>query len=228
MWRKLLSSGVDLLCPGPSNGRNGKLRQQILDLETKKRDCNLQQLLELETRSPLPSAWSGLGTIAYEIVSHFKPQKIVELGSYNGFSTFAMGLALRDLKMDGRIYAVDTWMGDNNMGLYGEEVYQSFLENKHKLGLDGTVCPLRMTFAEASKQITPPIDLLHVDGLHSITAVTSDFKAFRHLLAPGAIVLFHDVYTKFAGMRLFWALISRRYPSYRIPYSHGLGVIQIP
>jgi len=228
MLRKLLSSGFDLLCPGPSDGRNGKLRQQILDLETKKRDCNLQQLFELEARSPVRSAWSGLGTIAYEIVLHFKPKKIVELGSFNGFSTFAMGLALRDLKMDGRIYAVDTWMGDKHTGLYGEEVYQSFLENKHKLGLDSTVRPLKMTFAEASKQITAPVDLLHVDGMHTIRAVISDFNSFRHLLAPGAIVLFHDVYTGFQEMRLFWALISRRYPSYRIPYASGLGVIQIP
>jgi hypothetical protein len=226
--RSLLRSSIDLLCPGPSDGKNGKLRQQILDLEVKKRDRNLQQLFELEAHSPVRSSWIGLGTIAYEVVLHFKPQKIVELGSLNGFSTFAMGLALRDLQRDGRIYAVDTWMGDKHSGLYEEEVYQSFLENRHKLSLDNTVFPLRMTFAEASKQITSPIDLLHVDGLHTFKAVTSDFNAFRHLLAPDAIVLFHDVYTKFRGMRLFWALISRRYPSYRIPYSHGLGVIQIP
>jgi hypothetical protein len=226
--RKLLRSGIDLLCPGPSDGRNGNLRQQILDLEIKKRDHNLQQLFKLESGSAASSSWVGLGTIAYELVSHFKPRKIVELGSFNGFSTFAMGLALRDLKMDGRIYAVDTWMGDEHSGLYGEEVYQSFLENQRKLGLDDTVCPLRMTFAEASHHIAPPIDLLHVDGLHTLKAVYSDFNAFRHLLAPGAIVLFHDVYTMFRGMRLFWALMSRRYPSYRIPYSHGLGVIQVP
>ena len=84
-----------------------------------------------------------------------------------------------------------------------------------------------MTFEEASKQVKTSIDLLHVDGLHTFKAVSYDFKCFRHLLAPGAIVLFHDVYTSFPEMRLFWTLMARRYPSYLIPYSHGLGVLQI-
>jgi predicted O-methyltransferase YrrM len=158
---------------------------------------------------------------------HFKPQTIVELGSFGGFSTCAMGLALRDSGRGGQLYAVDTWLGDGHSGLYGAQVYQSFLETRHSLGLDDTICPLKMTFEEASRQIKPNIDLLHIDGLHTFGAVSKDFKRFRHLLAPEAIVLFHDVYTFFPGMRLYWSLIARRFPSYLIPYSHGLGVIQI-
>jgi hypothetical protein len=64
--------------------------------------------------------------------------------------------------------------------------------------------------------------------LHTFKAVSNDFRCFRPLLNPGAVVLFHDVYTHFREMRIFWALISRRFPSYLIPYSHGLGVIQVP
>jgi Methyltransferase domain len=228
LFRRFFGSSFDWFLPGPSNGRSGKLRRLILDLEIKKRDANVQHLFAVEAHWRGASAWNGLGTIAYEIVTHFRPQKIVELGSHKGFSTFAMGLALRDLKLGGKIYAVDTWKGDEHAGFYEEEVYQNFLADRQKLGLDDTVFPMRMTFAEASKKITPPIDLLHVDGLHTFKAVTSDFKDFRNLLAPGGIVLFHDVYTTFRQMRLFWALISSRYPSYRIPYSHGLGIIQVP
>jgi hypothetical protein len=225
---RLLTLGADFLCPGPSSGRGGALRKQILDLELTKRDYKLQKLFELHERSSRGVAWVGLGTIAYEIVLHFKPKKIVELGSARGFSTFAMGLALRDLSEGGQIYAIDTWKGDDHIGSYGEEVYQGFLESRHMLDLDNTVVPMRMTFEEASKIITPPIDLLHVDGLHTFRAVTRDFNQYRCHLKPTAIVLCHDVYTFFPQMRLFWALISRRYPSYLIPYQHGLGVLQIP
>jgi predicted O-methyltransferase YrrM len=151
----------------------------------------------------------------------------VELGSFSGFSTFAMGLALRDLGAGGKLYAVDTWVGDKHSGLYGEDVYQSFLQNRHDLGLDRTVSPLRMTFEAASRTIAPAVDLLHIDGLHTFKAVYSDFNHFRRHLTPNAIVLFHDVYTFYRQMRLFWTLMSRRYPSYLIPYSHGLGVIQL-
>jgi predicted O-methyltransferase YrrM len=218
---------IGVLCPGPSYGRSGALRQQILNLEQTKRDCKLQRLFELEERSPLRSAWVGLGTIAYEIVTHFKPNRIVELGSFAGFSTCAMGMALRNLGEGGQLYAVDTWRGDDHTGQFGEQVYQSFLEKRRELDLESTICPLRMTFEEASDKIEPKIDLLHVDGLHTFRAVYRDFKSFRRHLAPGAIVLFHDVYTDFPQMRLFWALIARRFPSYLIPYSHGLGVIQV-
>lgn len=118
--------------------------------------------------------WVGLGTIAYEIVLHFKQKRVVELGCARGFSTFSMGLALHDLGEGGQIFAVDTWNGDEHFGYY-----------------------------EASRIISPPIDLLHVDGVHTFRAVTRDFQLFRRHLKPGAIVLFHDVYTVFPQMRCF-------------------------
>jgi predicted O-methyltransferase YrrM len=218
--------GIDLFCPGPSSGRSGSLRQKILDLELTKRDVNLDRLFAIEQSSPVKSAWVGLGTLAYEIVTHFKPKKIVELGSFGGFSTCAMGLALKHLG-EGQIFAVDTWAGDPHTGLYGDEVYEAFLFKRKDLGLTNTICPLRMTFEEASRHITSEIDLLHVDGWHTFRAVNNDFRLFRRHLSPGSLVLFHDVYTGFAQMRFFWAIISRRYPSCLIPYSHGLGIIQI-
>jgi predicted O-methyltransferase YrrM len=227
MLPKFATKGLDLFFPGPSDGRNGDFRKLILDLEFRKKDANLRDLFALEDHSQGESSWSGLGTIAYELVKHFKPQKIVELGSHKGFSTFAMGLALRDLARGGQIYAVDTWKGDLHTGAYAEDVYQRFLADRHTLGLEDIVRPMRMTFAEASTKITPPIDLLHVDGLHTFKAVTSDFYSYRRRLAPGAVVLFHDVFTTFRQMRVFWGLLSWRYPSYRIPYSNGLGVIQV-
>jgi hypothetical protein len=224
---KLLNPTLDFLFPGPSSGKSGVLRKQILDLELKKRDYKLQKLLELHERSSRGLAWVGLGTIAYEIIRHFKPKRVVELGSHRGFSTFSIGLALRDLGEGGQIFAVDTWMGDDHTGHYGEDVYEGFMESRRILDLEKTVYPMRMTFEEASRIIMPPIDLLHVDGSHTFRAVTRDFKQFRRHLKPGAIVLFHDVYTFFPQMRFFWALVSRRYPSFLIPYQHGLGVLQI-
>ena len=187
----------------------------------------MQDLLDLTADGRVDAAWVGLGTIAYELVGEFKPKIIVELGSFTGFSTFAMGLALRDIGAPARLYAVDTWQGDPIMGQFGEEVYETFLDNRRKLGLESIVHPLRMTFERAKNEIKERIDLLHIDGFHSFRAATSDFYMFRPLLSSGALVMFHDVYTYFRGMRLFWALISRRYPSYLIPYSHGLGIIQV-
>jgi predicted O-methyltransferase YrrM len=221
-------SVLNIAFPGPSSGRNGALRKTILDLELSKRDANLAPLFELEKQSKAKSTWIGLETIAYEIVAHFKPKTVVELGSYGGFSTCALGLALSRAVPGSKLYAVDTWQGDAQTGGYDEDVYQDFLTKRRALGLEDIIVPMRMTFAEARKKIPSEIDLLHIDGWHTFKAVSNDFKMFRPMVARGGIVMFHDVYTVITQMRVFWSIISRLYPSCLIPYSHGLGVIRLP
>ena len=153
----------------------------------------------------------------------------MELGTFEGFSACAMALALRELGEGGTVQAVDTWQGDPHSVPYdSEEVYQNFLNIRKELGLEDVIVPLRMTFEKASQVIEPGINLLHIDGWHTYRAVSTDFKQFKPLLAPGAIVMFHDVNAPwFRGMRLFWRQISWMYPAVLIPYSSGLGIIQI-
>ena len=99
---------------------------------------------------------------------------------------------------------------------------------REELELTDIIVPMRMTFEQAGRQIEPGINLLHIDGWHKYEAVSRDFKLFKPLLAPQAHVMFHDVFSYYRGMRLFWHLISWRYPSYLIPYGNGLGIIQMP
>jgi hypothetical protein len=228
--RSLGSRVFDLVFPGPTDGKSGKLRSLILRLEEQKRDCNLEQLFQIHRRSSVHSAWFGLGTMGYEIVRHFRPRRVVELGSFGGFSACALGLALRDLGEGGTLQAVDTWEADPHTGPYKrEEVYQTFLETRKELGLEDVIVPLCMTFEQASHVIEPGINLLHIDGWHTYRAVSTDFEQFKPLLAPAAIVMFHDVYSPlFRGMRLFWHRMSLTYPSVMLPYSSGLGIIQLP
>ncbi len=230
IMKSLAELVFDFVIPGPTDGKNGELRSLILRLEEQKRDCHLEPLFEIHRRSPVHSAWFGLATIAYEIVRSFRPRRIVELGSFGGFSACAMALALRDLGEGGKLQAVDTWQGDPLMDSYDwDEVYDTFLQTRNALGLDDTIVPLRMSFDQASQVIEPGINLLHIDGWHTYRAVSKDFHQFKPLLAPAAIVMFHDVYSPvFREMRLFWRRISLRYPSVLIPYSSGLGIIQVP
>lgn len=228
--RRALIWGFERLPSVVRNSFDPRLQERILRLEAQKSDLNLQELHDCYRHRchSAPSAWRGLGSIAYEIVKSFRPKVVCELGSFSGFSTFAMGLALRDLAERGQLYAVDTWQGDPHAGFYGEELYENFLSDRRKLRLDDVVVPLRMTFEEASRRIPEGIDLLHIDGWHTFRAVRNDFRAFRPLLNPGAVVLFHDVRGDFFGMRVFWRWLTLRYQSYRIPYSSGLGVIRMP
>ncbi len=201
-----------------------KLSAQLETLESRKSDQNIDRLLKLQDGCAIQTAWRGLGAIGYELVAHLKPKHVVELGSYGGFSTCCLGLALRDHSPGSILRAVDTWQGDSHAGFYSEDVWGQFSRLRLELGLEDVIVPMRMTFEEAAAKIAGPIDLLHIDGWHTFKAVRHDLNLFRSKLAPGATVIFHDVNAHFVGMRLFWLWLSLRRPTALVPYSHGLGV----
>ena len=174
------------------------------------------------------SAWQGLQTLAYRIVLQHKPKVIVELGSHMGLSALAMALALKKLGEGGKLYAIDCWEGDIQAGEYSEAVYQTFLKRVEQLKLESTVVPLKMFFDEARDKIATPIDLLHIDGLHTWDAVKHDWDTFGPLVRPGGLILFHDVNTIYDGVRKFWDGLATKLESHTVPYSHGLGIVRSP
>lgn len=207
------------------NAMRPALSHEILALETQKSDWNIEALKNCP--EVLESSWRGLGSLAYQIVRTYKPANVVELGTHMGFSALCIALALRDNNDGGKIYAIDTWEGDAHTGAYGSTVYAKFMERRTQLGLESTIVPLRMTFAQARSKVPPAIDLLHIDGLHTWDAVNQDFTMYSPLVRKGGLILFHDVNTHFKDVRRFWRRICRRHEHYTVPYSHGLGIMRV-
>lgn len=200
----------------------------VAELNVRGSDAPIRSLTELQDApGRVATAWRGLGGAGYELVRHFRPRHIVELGSFGGFSACVFGLALRDHVPGGRLTAVDTWTGDAHTGNLDQSVFDQFQQFRNQLGLEGIIEPLRMRFSDAAVKLSGPVNMLHIDGWHTYRAVTRDFALFRPLLAPHAVVLFHDVNAHFTGMRWFWRSIVRQYPAAMIPQSFGLGVLQI-
>jgi hypothetical protein len=201
------------------------LGSEIMRLEWSKSHDGLRALKrfpELYTSS----AWGGLETLGYEIIGHFRPKVVVELGTHVGLSALAMGLALRRLGDGAKLYAVDCWEGDDHTGAYGQEIYDTFVKRVNELELESTIVPLKMYFDDARDKVATPIDLLHIDGLHTLDAVKHDWETFGPLVRPGGLVMFHDVNTKFSDLRKFWSGLAPLYDSHLVPYSHGLGIIR--
>ena len=176
------------------------------------------------------SGWNGHLPFAYWLMGEIRPKVFVELGTHKGSSYFSFCQAVRDKGLLTRCYAVDTWRGDNQAGFYGEEVYE--MVNGHNESQYKKFSTLyRMTFDEALGQFPDrSVDLLHIDGLHNYEAVLHDFEAWLPKLAPGAIVLFHDieVYGGDFGVWRFWGEIKKQYSRwFEFEHSHGLGVLQI-
>ena len=173
------------------------------------------------------SPWSGHRKFAYDLVFAVRPQSIVELGAFVGASLFAFAQAIKDNDLTTSLTAVDTWLGDEHAGYYGDGVYQFVHDVSSKVFPAQNIRLLRKTFLEARADVVDnSVSILHIDGLHTYEAVKEDFETWLCKIAPDGIVLFHDVATdRDYGSVTYWRELSERYPSLTFHHSHGLGVL---
>lgn len=175
------------------------------------------------------SAWLGHIPFASWLLDVQRPQHIVELGTHNGASFLALCQAVEAQQISSRVFAVDTWQGDEHAGFYGDEIYAELrdYQQRHYAGISEM---MRMRFDQALEYFADgSIDLLHIDGLHTYEAVREDFETWRKKLSPRAVVLFHDscVRERGFGVWQYWSEISTEYPSFEFSHTHGLGVLLV-
>lgn len=174
------------------------------------------------------SPWAGHRNFAYDLVAYLKPSRILELGTHYGCSFFAFLQASKDLARDTEHFAVDTWLGEEHAGLYGEEVFELVGRTVKECFPNQKVRILRKTFDEALADVADgSIDLLHIDGFHSYEAVRHDFTTWLPKLSGAGVVLFHDIAPSSGyGSATYWNEIKTQFPHFEfLEHSFGLGVL---
>ena len=174
------------------------------------------------------SAWIEHAPFGFWIVDALRPRTVVELGVHRGFSYFVFCQAVRQLRLDARCLAIDSWAGDQHAGYYGEDVYRQVAT--HNRRYDDISRLVRADFAEALNEFADgSIDLLHIDGCHTYEAVRRDFEMWLPKLSRRGVVLFHDTaeYERGFGVYLLWEQLRTRYPHFEFTHGHGLGVIAV-
>jgi hypothetical protein len=166
----------------------------------------------------ITSAWTGHRTFAEWLVWTTFPETIVELGVDYGYSTFVFANALKGTS--GTIYGVDFFMGDVHTG------YRNTYESVKKNIADHNVTNLELVigdFDSISKLWRSPIDILHIDGLHTYEAVKNDFTRWSPFVKEEGVVLFHDIAVQSFGVKEFFRELTGGYKLFFL-HSAGLGI----
>lgn len=173
------------------------------------------------------SSWIGHIPFAMLLVDALRPTGIVELGSYTGESFCAFCQAVKELKLNTRTYAIDTWKGDHQTLFYDSFIMEDLLEHCNLYYKDSALL-IQRTFDEALPLFeNSSVELLHIDGLHTYEAVKHDFETWLPKMSAKGVILFHDtnVKVKDFGVWKFWDEIKNKYPSFSFEHSAGLGII---
>ena len=184
-------------------------------------------LLESPQRLGKPSGWWAHVPFAAWIVEATRPRVLVGLGTHHGVSYAAFCEAVLRGGLPTRCYAIDHWRGDAHAGDVGEEVYEdvrAFNEQRYAAFSE----LVRMDFDTAVALFEDDsIDLLHIDGFHTLEAVLHDYETWRSKLSARAVLLLHDTNVRGGGFGVhqLFADLAGRFPHFEFLHGHGLGVI---
>src|SRR5438067_278203 len=175
-------------------------------------------------------AWTSHLHFAYDLVAVMKPALLVELGVDRGESYFAFCQAALENKSGTRCFGIDTWRGDEHAGGYDETTFAQVSEHNRD-NYESFSTLLRSSFDSALTHFEKEsIDVLHLDGLHTETAVRHDIESWLPKLRPGGILLLHDVGVRSKGFGVWkvWAELQQQSRSWTFAAGPGLGVWQKP
>ncbi|MEK6334561.1 MAG: class I SAM-dependent methyltransferase [Acidobacteriota bacterium] len=175
------------------------------------------------------SSWIEHVPFGMYLIDVLRPKALIELGTHYGVSYCAFCQAVKELGVDTRCYAVDSWHGDAQTGFYGPEVLADLKEH-HDPIYGGFSRLIEGTFDEALAYFADRnFDLMHIDGFHSYDAVKQDFEKWLPKLTDRAVVLFHDINVRERGFGVWklWEELKPRFPHFEFVHMHGLGVLAV-
>ena len=175
-------------------------------------------------------AWTPHLHFAYDLVALLQPAVLVELGVDRGESYFAFCQSAVENKTGTRSFGIDTWRGDEQAGGYDETTFSEVSEY-NRANYESFSTLIRSPFDDASPRFeNNSIDVLHLDGLHTETAVRHDLESWLPKLRPGALLLLHDVRVRRSGFGVWrvWDKLQTRGRSWTFHDGPGLGLWQKP
>lgn len=138
---------------------------------------------------------------------------IVEIGSFKGRSTVAMGYACWGTNR--KIYCIDTWDG-NEEDFFERGFWEIWWDSIKANNLEKYVTPLRgfsHNILNNWQNLTnnQAIDFIFIDGSHQYIDVLKDFVLSFPFVKQGGWMAFHDVIDTWPGPEKVWHEIAKLY-----------------
>lgn len=139
--------------------------------------------------------------IGLYLTAHKLPRNatVVEIGSWQGKSTYCISKGLKS----GKVYAIDPFNADpgsdeGNRELYisrkgNDNLLEQFKKNMRVLGVLEHIA-IKQGYSYQFYNDFSKINLLFIDGDHSIKGCKTDFDLYSPRVVPGGFIAFHDYY----------------------------------
>lgn len=184
------------------------------------------------------------GEFLRSLVTNSNPKTVVEIGTFFGISSIWIGAALQDAANGGRLYSIDLFkdilpMPNGRRTKCILDPMHKVAENVARAGLQECVTLIqgdsRVVGGKWPEISSAGIDLLYIDGDHSIEGCLADFKLFSPHLNPGGFIVLHDIYPANCscdGPRFLLDMLTARsrlqvFELETSPHNFGMAVFRI-
>ena len=159
--------------------------------------------------------WASTGPLFDSLVTEYRPDLIIEVGTWKGASAINMAQLMRQEGIDGTVICVDTWLGSlvhrsnaesrNSLHLKNgyPSIYFEFLSNVVAAGLTNNILPIPQTSTNGYlwlKENSVQAPLIYVDADHDAVNIYSDISNYWELVSPGGALFGDDFVSAWPGV----------------------------
>jgi predicted O-methyltransferase YrrM len=224
----------------------GEILDAVYPLPAELRDCAAPWARALAERYCEKGTWPAAvspeqGALLKALVCNIAPQTVLEIGCFTGVSTTWIAAGLEQKGGEGVVDGVDLFTPIFPNPPYHYEYDADPLATARVAATTAGLAH-RIRFHQAdsrwlglrlSQVLERPIDLLYIDGNHSIRGCLVDFLLFSPYVAHGGYIVLHDIYPEHCGHRgPRWVLdrYIKRSPAFEVlevatsPLNYGMAI----
>jgi cephalosporin hydroxylase len=152
--------------------------------------------------------WTSDSPIFDFVIQNFKPQRIIEVGSWKGRSAINMAKICKRLGLNTEILCIDTWLGSVEHWTHEDEnlpiskfkngkptIYDQFISNVIHTETTEYITPFPIDSINGAlvlKKYGIQADFIYIDAGHEYDSVKNDLTNYSKLVKQGGILVGDD------------------------------------